>query len=415
MRLMTAEEAANTIRPRRLVAFSGFTGAATPKAIPAAIVARASTEDDFTIGVLTGASTGPQVDDALAPYMTWRAPYQSSSALRNAINKGYVSYTDVHLSDVHRLVKSGVYDIDTAIVEVSAVRDDGRVRLTSSIGSSDVFLEHASLVILEFNSTQPVTMSEYHDIIPVIARRPVTLGHPLAREGSIGMVISPSKIVGVVVTNEPERLPAYISPDETSKAIAGHVAGFLAQELSRGSLSRDHLTLQIGVGNVGNAVLGALGEDTRIPPFQMYSEVLPDSAVPLLKSGRLRGISATAFSLSPGARNQLLGSVSRDRVVLRPVSISNHPALIRQFDVVAINTALEVDLFGNVNSTHIAGTKLMNGIGGSGDFTPECGHLDLCVPLGHQGVLDLVDCPDCVASRPLGAFGGRDCHRARRG
>lgn len=54
---------------------------------------------------------------------------------------------------------------------------------------------------------------------------------------------------------------------------------------------------------------------------------------------------------------------------MRPQEISNNPELIRRLGVIAMNTALEVDIYGNVNSTHVAGSRMMNGIGGSGDFT----------------------------------------------
>lgn len=59
----------------------------------------------------------------------------------------------------------------------------------------------------------------------------------------------------------------------------------------------------------------------------------------------------------------------RDKLVLRPQEISNNPEIVRRLGLITINTALEADIFGNVNSTHVLGTKMMNGIGGSGDFT----------------------------------------------
>ncbi len=57
------------------------------------------------------------------------------------------------------------------------------------------------------------------------------------------------------------------------------------------------------------------------------------------------------------------------RIVLRPQELSNHPGVIRRLGVISINTALEIDIYGNVNSSHVFGTDIMNGIGGSGEFT----------------------------------------------
>ena len=59
--------------------------------------------------------------------------------------------------------------------------------------------------------------------------------------------------------------------------------------------------------------------------------------------------------------------------MIRPQGISNHPEVIRRLGVIALNTPLEFDIYGNVNSTHVMGTKIMNGIGGSGDFTRNAG------------------------------------------
>ena len=80
--------------------------------------------------------------------------------------------------------------------------------------------------------------------------------------------------------------------------------------------------------------------------------------------------SATALSLSPEAAEEFNRDVAlyRKKVVLRPQEISNHPELIRRLGVIAMNGLIEADIYGNVNSTHIRGTSIMNGIGGSGDF-----------------------------------------------
>ena len=58
----------------------------------------------------------------------------------------------------------------------------------------------------------------------------------------------------------------------------------------------------------------------------------------------------------------------RKKIILRPQEISNNPGIARRIGVIAMNTAIEFDIFGNVNSTHIMGSKMMNGVGGSGDF-----------------------------------------------
>ena len=90
----------------------------------------------------------------------------------------------------------------------------------------------------------------------------------------------------------------------------------------------------------------------------------------MLRSGKLRSASATALSFSPDALAEFNANIDyyRTRIVLRPQEISNHPEVIRRLGLIAMNAMIEADIYGNVNSTHIMGSSIMNGIGGSGDF-----------------------------------------------
>ena len=137
----------------------------------------------------------------------------------------------------------------------------------------------------------------------------------------------------------------------------------------QGRLPAELLPLQSGVGNIANAVLSGLNQG----PFDNltgYTEVLQDGMLEMLKSGKLAMASATALSLSRAGMQEFLDNLDfyRQRIVLRPQEMSNHPELIRRLGVIAMNGMIEADLYGNVNSTHIMGTRIMNGIGGSGDF-----------------------------------------------
>jgi succinyl-CoA:acetate CoA-transferase len=104
--------------------------------------------------------------------------------------------------------------------------------------------------------------------------------------------------------------------------------------------------------------------------LELYSEVLQDSVLDLVDIGKVRAASGSALTLSKSARKRFFNELYRykDKIVLRPVEISNSPEVIRRLGVIAINTAIEVDIYGQVNSTHVLGSQLMNGIGGSGDF-----------------------------------------------
>jgi succinyl-CoA:acetate CoA-transferase len=101
-----------------------------------------------------------------------------------------------------------------------------------------------------------------------------------------------------------------------------------------------------------------------------YTEVIQDGMLALLRSGTLEVASATAFSLGEERMRELRADIAdyRKRIVLRPQEISNHPEVIRRLGCLAMNGMIEADIYGNVNSTHVMGSMIQNGIGGSGDF-----------------------------------------------
>jgi succinate CoA transferase len=375
---LTAEEAAALIPHGAMVAFSGFTAAGAAKAVPRALAVRARRLHEaghpFQIRVLTGASTGPSLDDALAEAdaISWRAPYQASAPLRKRINDGQVAFVDMHLSHVPQSVLHGFFGpVEVAVIEATEITADGRVYLTSSIGASPTFLQVAKQVIIEVNRHHPRRISEMADIVIPRPRAAIDLDHPLRRIGKTYACVDPEKVVGIVETNQPDELGEFDPADPISRAIAAHVVGFLLDERAAGRIPREFLPLQSGVGNIANAVMEGLGANPDVPDFTMYTEVLQSAGFELMMRGRLLGASTCALALTP-AQMKALGEqldFFAPRVVLRPQEISNNPAVLRQLGVIALNTALEVDLYGHVNSTHVCGRTMINGIGGSGDFT----------------------------------------------
>jgi acyl-CoA hydrolase len=156
-----------------------------------------------------------------------------------------------------------------------------------------------------------------------------------------------------------------------SHRIAEHVVRFLFDEMRAKRIPEEFLPVQAGVGRVVNGVMAALGENPYIPPFMMYSLVIQDALIELMEQGKVLGASATSLTLSPEVLKCVYEKMNFfvSRIVLRPQEISNHPAIIRRLGVIAMNAAIEVDIYGNVNSSHFYGTDVMNGVGGSGEFT----------------------------------------------
>jgi acetyl-CoA hydrolase len=379
--ILTADEAADGIPHGATIGFSGFTAAGAAKAIPRALAQKARREHaagrDFRVAVLTGASTGRSLDGALAEAeaIEFRTPYQSDATLRKQINAGQVRFADMHLSQVPQVVRYGFLGpVHWAVVEACDLTRGGGVVLTTSVGATNTYLRLAEKVLIELNAKHPPTLLGLHDIFEPRdppARHEIPVYHVSDRIGSPICLVDPRRIAGVVWTDEEDENGAFDEPTAVTERIGENVAEFLAGEMRSGRIPPQFLPLQSGVGNIANAVLGALARSRDIPNFEMYTEVLQDSAIPLLEHGRCRAASTCALTLSPGMMRRVGANLDffKSCVVLRPQEVSNNPEIVRRLGVVSMNTAIEVDLGGNVNSTHVMGKTMMNGIGGSGDFT----------------------------------------------
>lgn len=379
-KIMSASDAAQLITHGSTVGMSGFTGSGYPKEVPQALAAqieeRHAAGDPFRVRMWTGASTGPELDGALAKAdgIEFRLPYNSDPIAREKINSGQMNYFDMHLSQVAPMAWQGFLGpLDTAVVEIVGIREDGTLIPSSSVGNNKTWLDRAEKVILEVNSWQNEALEGMHDIYYGTAlppeRVPIPLTRPDQRIGQDGLKCDPSKIVAIVETDSPDRNAPFTPPDECARAIAGHILDFLGNEVKMGRLPASLLPIQSGVGNIANAVLTGL-IDAPFEGLTSYTEVIQDGMLDLLDAGKLRMASATAFSLSPEAAERVNRDMHRyrDKMILRPQEISNHPEIVRRLGCIAMNGLIEADIYGAVNSTHVMGSRIQNGIGGSGDF-----------------------------------------------
>jgi len=401
--VLTAQDAAAMIKHGQTVGFSAFTPAGSAKAIPRAIAERAKIEHaagrSYQIRVLTGASTGESLDGALASAnaISFRAPWQNDKKLRALINSREVPYLDMHLSSVQQAVRYGFLGpVHWAVIEACDVTAGGGIVLTASVGASNTFANRAEKVLIELNRRHPPTMLGLHDLFEPQDppnRREIHVYTVSDRIGSPILVVPPEKITGIVETNLADEFCTLAPGDSTTAAIGRHVAEFLTADMRAGSIPKRFLPLQSGIGAIANAVLKTLGEVPEIPPFEMYSEVLQDGVIDLIQAERCTFASGTALTVTPDILDQITGNMTffRRRLILRPQEISNNPEVVRRLGIISINTALEVDLFGNVNSTHLMGRQMMNGIGGSGDFTRNA-HISIftCPSVEKQGKISTI-------------------------
>ena len=378
---ISAAEAASHIKHGYNIGLSGFTPAGTAKAVTAELAKIAEAEHaagrPFQVGIFTGASTGDSCDGVLSrcKAIRYRAPYTTNPDFRKAVNNGEIAYNDIHLSQMAQEVRYGFMGkVNVAILEACEVTPDGKVYLTAAGGIAPTIARLADEVIIELNAAHSKAAMSLHDVYEPLDppyRRDIPIYKPSDRIGLPYVQVDPKKIVGIVETNWPDEARSFSASDPVTDKIGQNVADFLAADMKRGIIPSTFLPLQSGVGNIANAVLGALGRESSIPPFEMYTEVLQDAVVGLIREGRVKFGSTCSLTVTNNCLNGIYEDIDffRDKLVLRPSEISNSPEIIRRLGVISINTAIEVDLYGNVNSTHIGGTKMMNDIGGSGDFT----------------------------------------------
>ena len=380
-KVTTAEAAAALIKDGMNIGVSGFTPSGYPKAVPLALAERAKT-DPLKINLWTGASVGPEIDSALtnAGVVARRLPYQTNNDLRKAINNGSVKYTDLHLSHVAQMARYGFmygrHDVDIAIIEACIIKDLGNGQIgivpTTSMGNSSSWVQSAKQVIIEVNVTQPVALEGMHDsYVPLDPpnRQPIPLVKPEDRIGTTYIPCDLCKVAAIVPCDITDKVRPLGEIDDEAKAMGENLVAFFKQEVAERRLPKNLLPLQSGVGSVANAVINGL-VNSDFEDLTVFTEVIQDGMFDLIDAGKLRVCSGTALSPSPDCLKKFYDNVENYKkyIVLRPQEVANSPELARRIGVIAMNTAIEVDIYGNVNSTHIAGTKIMNGIGGSGDY-----------------------------------------------
>ena len=400
-KIVDAKEAAAIIKPGMNIGTSGFTPAGYPKAVPLALAEKMK-QENFQINLWTGASVGKELDGALAEAggINKRLPYQTNDSLRKLINNGSVQYLDLHLSHVAQMSRYGHLGgkVEVAIVEACAITEEGHIVPTTSLGNSASFVQSADIVIVEVNTTQPLALEGMHDVY-IPADPPYRLPIPIIkvddRIGTPYIPAGPDKITYIVPCDIPDTVRPLAAIDDAAKAISGNLIDFFNFEIKHGRLPKNLLPLQSGVGSVANAVMAGM-VDAPYQNLRVFTEVIQDGMFDLIDAGKLDFVSGTSLTPSPNGLKRMYDNLSeyRTKIVLRPQEIANSPEVARRLGIIAMNTAIEFDIYGHVNSSHIMGTKMMNGIGGSGDFarngylsifftnsTAKCGDISSIVPM----------------------------------
>ncbi len=377
-------EAEHTIllfRDGMYLGFSGFAGG-NPTVVPTLLadhVEHNGLRGKLRFNVYTGASIDIEIDNRWAELdmIDKRWPHQQGHAIQKAINGAQIDFGDRFLSLFAQDFGYGFYTMDNAgkidigIIEASCITDDGGIVPTLAVGIVSEIVARAEKIIIEINTTIP-SLEGIHDCVGVTLpphRNVLDIRRVDDRIGSTSIACDPRKIVAIVESRI-EPVGRHLGPfDEKSGRMADHILEFLTSEVEQGRLPKNLLPLQSGVGTIANAVVGGLLHSS-FSHMNVWTELLQDNLLDLLDAGKVDCISTASFALSKDRLQRVFAEWERyrDKIILRPSQISNHAEPIRRLGLIAMNTPVEFDIYGHVNSSIVNGSRIVNGVGGSGDF-----------------------------------------------
>ncbi|KAG2014345.1 acyl-CoA carboxylate CoA-transferase, variant 2 [Coprinopsis cinerea AmutBmut pab1-1] len=359
----------------------------TPTAIADHIEANNLQADPQTkkrFNLFVGASCGPEVEDRWArlDMIARRYPHQVGKEIAKGINAGRIAFADKHLSMFPQDLVYGYYSLnkkhgdptkplDWAIVEATAITEEGHIVPGASVGATPEILQCAEKIIVEVNTRTP-NLEGLHDINQSFVppnRLPYLITEPKDRIGVTAIPVDPDRIIAVVESDRPDNTGPNAPETDESRAIAAHLIEFLSDEVKAGRLPKSLLPLQSGIGNVANSIIGGLA-DGPFDQVQVWTEVLQDTFIRFFDSGKLSFATATSIRFSPEGFDHFYSNWAnyKDRLLLRSQQVANSPEIIRRLGVIAMNTPLEVDIYAHANSTNALGSRMLNGLGGSADF-----------------------------------------------
>jgi acyl-CoA hydrolase len=332
MRIVSPEEAVAGIRSRDQIYVQ--CAAATPSFLLDALVARAPELEDVSMVHLHTEGPGPHLAPDMAPHFRHRALFIGPNA-RKAVNEGRADFVPVFLSDVPELFTSGALPLDAVFANVTPPDAHGFCSLGTSVEAMHAAISAAKTVIVQFNASMPRTLGE--------------------------SFIHVSQIDLACEVDQP--------PYEVARPLIGdlerRIGGYIAE------LVKDGATLQLGIGAIPTATAELL---TDKHDLGIHSEMFTDAVVDLVEAGAVTGAAkarnkgklVTAFMMGTSRLYRFVHD--NPMVEMRAVDYTNDTHVIRSFrDFTAINSAIEVDLSGQVVADSI-GHRMYSGVGGQMDF-----------------------------------------------
>ncbi|MCX5819928.1 MAG: hypothetical protein NTW71_02195 [Deltaproteobacteria bacterium] len=372
-KVMTAEEAALLFRDGMLVATSGST-MGFPKATFGALAERIRAQGGIKIDLMCAGPLSSEFEDVLfeAGGIRRRIGAVGGEKLRGGINRGEVTFIEGKGSSLPLQVKRGWFGtVDMAVIEAVGLTETGQIIPSTAVYDAPEWIEAASQVIVEINLNRPLSLEGLHDIyqrgddpIPVVGN-----GNPLKRIGVPYFLVDPGKIKAIVISDLGDKPSKEAKPDAMGAAIGQYLVDFFRKEVAAGRLSESLPPFELGFGELFGSMMQKIGEG-GFKNFRFHLPMVTDPVFELVEAGKVEWVEGIALRLSSEAWKRFEQDPERFKkvMVLRPFTVINSPELIQRMGVIAINGCLEMDLQGQVNSSHVLGTKIMAGIGGTYDY-----------------------------------------------
>ena len=389
------DQAAVIIRDGMTVAMSGYAMAGYPKAVVDELVRRQKNGEALSIHLITGANV-PELDEKLgeARVIGRRTPMCASRGLASQINDGSVHYFEQQMCKMPRLLKNGSFGrIDVAVIEVLGITEQGELIPTTSVGLTQDLVQAAEKIIIEINTAQPEKLASLHDIYKPKGwpeARPIPLVNVSQRIGRSSIPVDPDKIQAIVIAHMPERSRPQPPASPETRQIVSNLFAFLEQE-SQKHFNGNLPPIQTGFGSLANAIAGAFST-SRFKDLQFFCGGVGEPILELLASGRATAISTAGLEMSDRVEQIINDTPDLHRsLVIRNGDLINNAETIGRFGILALNTGLEVDIYGNVNASHIGGSRIVNGIGGGANFAQNAGLSVILLPsTGKAGAISTI-------------------------
>ena len=346
-----------------------------PKTIFSCLQELKKHDPDFQIDVWTGGPVGEEIDGLLSTsgIVRKRLGQQSNASLRKMINDRKVLFSDLRSGIFPQQVRSGSWgSVNLAVIEAIGITGEGNIIPSTSLFDGPTFVQTAQRVIVEINTFYPMNLEGIHDVY--LLRNPpnrevIPINHPGDRIGTPYIPVETDKIACVVETTVQDSVTQRPPLDEASQRIGRNLVDFFQKEVNANKLPRNLLPLQIGIGNVSDSVARVLARSS-FEGLTIYTGGIGDGVLDLIDSGKVQVVSTSGLYFSTDGQKRFFENLDRYKkvIILRPLDIADSPEVILRLGVIAINTAVEIDIYGHINSSHVQGSKIISGVGGSGEF-----------------------------------------------